>query len=79
MKVGLPYPKIEEEVLDQWKKEKSFEESVDSRELEKDGKSNAFVFYDGPPFANGLPHHGHVLTGFIKDTFARYQTMLGKK
>ena len=40
---------------------------------------NEFVFYDGPPFANGLPHYGHLLTGFIKDIFARYQTMKGKK
>lgn len=44
----------------------------------KDTKSE-FVFYDGPPFANGLPHYGHLLTGFIKDIFARYQTMKGKK
>ncbi len=41
--------------------------------------SNEFVFYDGPPFANGLPHYGHLLTGFIKDLFARFQTMQGKK
>jgi len=40
---------------------------------------NEFVFYDGPPFANGLPHYGHLLTGFIKDLVARYQTMKGKK
>lgn len=40
---------------------------------------NEFVFYDGPPFANGLPHYGHLLTGFIKDLVARYQTMRGKK
>ncbi len=40
---------------------------------------NEFVFYDGPPFANGLPHYGHLLTGYIKDIFARYQTMKGKK
>ena len=40
---------------------------------------NEFVFYDGPPFANGLPHYGHLLTGYIKDVFARYQTMKGKK
>ncbi len=45
----------------------------------KDDKNNEFVFYDGPPFANGLPHYGHLLTGFIKDIFARYQTMKGKK
>jgi isoleucyl-tRNA synthetase len=42
-------------------------------------ENNEFVFYDGPPFANGLPHYGHLLTGFIKDIFARYQTMKGKK
>ena len=41
--------------------------------------NNEFVFYDGPPFANGLPHYGHLLTGYIKDIFARYQTMKGKK
>ena len=44
-----------------------------------DNARNEFVFYDGPPFANGLPHYGHLLTGFIKDLFARYQTMKGKK
>jgi isoleucyl-tRNA synthetase len=42
-------------------------------------QKNEFVFYDGPPFANGLPHYGHLLTGFIKDLVARYQTMKGKK
>lgn len=42
-------------------------------------KKHEFVFYDGPPFANGLPHYGHLLTGFIKDIFARYQTMKGHK
>ncbi len=42
-------------------------------------EKNEFVFYDGPPFANGLPHYGHLLTGFIKDLVARYQTMKGKK
>ena len=44
-----------------------------------DQAKNEFVFYDGPPFANGLPHYGHLLTGFIKDLFARYQTMKGNK
>ena len=46
---------------------------------EKAEERSEFVFYDGPPFANGLPHYGHLLTGFIKDIFARYQTMKGKK
>lgn len=50
----------------------------DCRHEKLDEKSE-FVFYDGPPFANGLPHYGHLLTGFIKDLFARYQTMKGKK
>ena len=41
--------------------------------------ANEFVFYDGPPFANGLPHYGHLLTGYVKDLFPRYQTMRGKQ
>lgn len=65
---------IEEEVLDFWDKDKTFRQSIESRP-----KNNSFVFYDGPPFANGLPHYGHLLTGFIKDAFARYQTMRGKR
>ena len=40
---------------------------------------NEFVFYDGPPFANGLPHYGHLLTGYVKDIVPRYQTMRGKR
>ncbi len=38
-----------------------------------------FVFYDGPPFANGLPHYGHLLTGFVKDAIPRYETMRGRR
>ncbi len=41
--------------------------------------ANEFVFYDGPPFANGLPHYGHLLTGFVKDVVPRYQTMRGRR
>jgi isoleucyl-tRNA synthetase/GNAT superfamily N-acetyltransferase len=44
-----------------------------------ENKKNEFIFYDGPPFANGLPHYGHLLTSFIKDIYARYQTMNGRK
>ncbi len=66
------YPKMEESVLDYWKQDGTFEESVRFREDKKD-----FVFYDGPPFANGLPHYGHVLTGFVKDVVPRYKTMRG--
>ncbi len=65
---------VEKGVLEYWKKNDSFHKSIEIR----DGAKN-FVFYDGPPFANGLPHYGHLLTGFIKDTYARYQTMRGKK
>ncbi|WFW29925.1 MAG: isoleucine--tRNA ligase [Wolbachia endosymbiont of Menacanthus eurysternus] len=65
---------LEDEIIKYWQKNKIFE-----RSLEKCSKFNCFVFYDGPPFANGLPHYGHLLTGFIKDTFARYQTMLQKR
>jgi len=69
----LNFSQEEEEVLQYWNKNKIFEQSVDSK------RGKEFVFYDGPPFANGLPHYGHLLTGFIKDTFARYHTMLGSK
>ncbi|WP_339052061.1 isoleucine--tRNA ligase [Candidatus Lariskella endosymbiont of Epinotia ramella] len=62
---------IEKKILDKWRKEKSFERSVVG--------DKEYIFYDGPPFANGLPHYGHLLTGFIKDIFARYHTMLGER
>ncbi len=73
------FPKIEEKILGYWKKENLFSASVENRPAEKNGKNNEFIFYDGPPFANGLPHYGHLLTGFVKDLFARYQTMRGKR
>ncbi len=65
-------PKREERILDFWEREKIFEKSVDSR---KDG--DLFSFYDGPPFATGLPHYGHILAGTIKDVVPRYKTMKG--
>ena len=74
------FPKIEEEVLAFWKQERIFERSVEQRPLKDDaGGSNEFVFYDGPPFANGLPHYGHLVTGFVKDIVPRYRTMQGKR
>lgn len=74
------FSEIEQEVLAFWEKEKIFEKSVEQRPASlKDGSSNEFVFYDGPPFANGLPHYGHLLTGFVKDAVPRYQTMRGKR
>lgn len=65
---------LEKEIIKFWQENKIFEQSVKKR-----SKDHCFVFYDGPPFANGLPHYGHLLTGFIKDAFARYQTMLQKR
>lgn len=74
------FPAIEQEVLKTWKNDKAFEKSIEIRNaVNGDGKNNEFIFYDGPPFANGLPHYGHLLTGFVKDVFARYQTMQGKR
>ncbi len=69
---------IEEEIIAYWKREKIFEQSVDFREHGDHGK-NEYVFYDGPPFANGLPHYGHILTGFVKDIVPRYETMRGRR
>ena len=68
------FPNLEERVLDRWEKDNTFQVSVDSKPEESE-----YVFYDGPPFANGLPHHGHLLTGYVKDVVPRFQTMKGKK
>ncbi len=64
----------EEAVLDFWNKNGIFKKSLDEREDEE-----PFVFYDGPPFATGQPHYGHLLPGTIKDVIPRYQTMKGKR
>lgn len=72
------FPKIEERVLRYWDEDGTFQASVANREAGENG-SNEFVFYDGPPFANGLPHYGHLLTGYVKDIVPRYQTMRGKR
>lgn len=73
------FPALEQDMLAFWKTSNAFERSVDARPATKDGKNNAYVFYDGPPFANGLPHYGHLLTGYVKDAIARYHTMKGKR
>ncbi|MEY4560055.1 MAG: hypothetical protein RL460_32, partial [Actinomycetota bacterium] len=70
------FPKVEEEVLAYWAKDDTFQASIDNRVGED---APEFVFYDGPPFANGLPHYGHLLTGYTKDLIPRYQTMRGKR
>ncbi len=72
------FPEIEERVLAYWEQDGTFQASVDGREAGANG-ANEFVFYDGPPFANGLPHYGHLLTGYVKDIVPRYQTMRGRK
>ena len=67
-------PNIEKSILERWAKEKTFQTSIDERP-----EDTEYVFYDGPPFANGLPHHGHLLTGYVKDVIPRYHTMRGKR
>jgi isoleucyl-tRNA synthetase len=69
------YPRLEERILAFWQVDGTFAASVAARP----GGDNEYVFYDGPPFANGLPHYGHLLTGFVKDAVPRYQTMRGHR
>ena len=69
----VAFPEMEENVLKLWAERKTFEKS-----LEKNKGRERYVFYDGPPFATGLPHYGHLLAGTIKDIVPRYQTMRGK-
>src|SRR6201991_4195306 len=80
-KPGVPaspdLPAVERRVLDHWTADKTFEASIELRDAGVNG-DNEFVFYDGPPFANGLPHYGHLFTGYVKDVVPRYQTMRGK-
>jgi isoleucyl-tRNA synthetase len=79
---GVPssprFPQIEEGVLAYWEADDTFRASVEQRPAGENG-DNEFVFYDGPPFANGLPHYGHLLTGYVKDLIPRYQTMRGRR
>ncbi|MFQ3619503.1 MAG: isoleucine--tRNA ligase [Spirochaetales bacterium] len=68
------FPQLEEEILSFWETNNTFKKSIELRE-----GSEEYVFYDGPPFATGLPHFGHFVPGTIKDIIPRYQTMRGKK
>ena len=70
---SIDFAKQEEEILSIWEKNNTFQKSLEQRE-----GADEFVFYDGPPFATGLPHYGHLLAGTIKDVVPRYQTMCGK-
>ncbi len=72
------FPALEEQVLEYWRADGTFQASVKAREAGENG-ANEFVFYDGPPFANGLPHYGHLLTGYAKDVVPRYRTMCGRR
>jgi isoleucyl-tRNA synthetase len=69
---SVSFPQLELKVLERWRRDRTFE-----RTLEQRASGPVFVFYDGPPFATGLPHYGHILTSFIKDVVPRYQTMRG--
>ena len=72
---GSPnFPALEAQVLDYWFHDDTFRASIDRRD-----RAEEYVFYDGPPFANGLPHYGHLLTGYVKDIVPRYRTMRGYK
>ena len=68
------FPTMERNVLNYWDQDDTFRASLDNR----DG-AEEYIFYDGPPFANGLPHYGHLLTGYVKDIVPRYKTMRGYK
>ena len=68
------FPAVEQEILGFWAKDNTFQASIDQR---KEAGAEEFVFYDGPPFANGLPHYGHLLTGYTKDMVPRFKTMQG--
>ncbi|MCO5318824.1 MAG: isoleucine--tRNA ligase [Microthrixaceae bacterium] len=68
------FPAVENALLQRWEADNTFERSVEQRP-----EDDEFVFYDGPPFANGLPHYGHLLTGYVKDVVPRYQTMRGHR
>ncbi len=69
------FPAIEQNILEFWKRDDTFRASISQR---AEQGADEWVFYDGPPFANGLPHYGHLLTGYAKDVFPRFQTMRGK-
>jgi len=68
----VSFPKLDEELLALWERERVFEKTVEGRQ-----DAEPFVFFEGPPTANGMPHAGHVLTRVMKDVFLRYRTMRG--
>ena len=69
---SVDFSVLEQQVLARWQRERTFEHSLAQR-----AGGPQYVFYDGPPFATGLPHYGHVLTSYMKDVVPRFQTMRG--
>ena len=70
---NLNLPEIDQRILKFWSENDSFKRSLEQRK-----NAEQYLFYDGPPFASGLPHYGHLLVGTVKDIIPRYQTMKGK-
>ena len=70
----VDFPKMEENILKFWE-----ENDICNKSIEQRPADNEYVFYDGPPFATGLPHFGHFVPGTIKDAIPRYQAMKGKR
>ncbi|MCK5084461.1 MAG: class I tRNA ligase family protein, partial [Candidatus Pacebacteria bacterium] len=68
------FPEMEKDIMNFWKKDKIFEKSVENR-----GDEKTYSFFDGPPFATGMPHYGHVVANLMKDVVPRYWTMRGYK
>ena len=68
----ISFPEFERDLLSFWREQRIFQKSIEQRPQER-----PFSFYDGPPFATGLPHYGHLLAGTIKDVIPRYKTMRG--
>ncbi|PSO42888.1 isoleucine--tRNA ligase [Candidatus Saccharibacteria bacterium QS_5_54_17] len=66
------FAELEEQMLEVWQQEDTFHQSIQNRR-----NAERFSFLDGPPYANGLPHHGHVVSSLVKDAVARYKTMQG--
>ena len=74
VRTEIDFPRDEAAILAFWKEHQIFEKTLDAR---KDSEVGTFVFYEGPPTANGMPHNGHVLTRVVKDLFPRFKTMMG--
>ena len=73
------FPALEREVLAYWAQGRHLPGVRSTQRDAGENGANEYVFYDGPPFANGLPHYGHLLTGYVKDVVPRYQTMRGRR